>query len=172
MHSRARTESFEQPASQADLGVRRGWLGSCAQALWTTTRNELSIMPAKPSIILVGFKPENKIVPENLKDFLTKALESATRDVEGAGYELTIIDPVPYLEKGLQNLVDYFSQQRPEGVCVGFGVRAQPEHTFVFEQLIEAVRRGSPGAKIMFNTNPGSTLEAIQRWLPLEGKGT
>ena len=127
-------------------------------------------MPLKPSIVLVGFKPENKIVPDNLKDFLIKALEGATRDVEGAGYDLAIIDPVPYLEKGLQHLTDYFSQQRPVGVVVGFGVRAQPEHTFIFEQLVEAVRHGSPEAKLMFNTNPGSTLEAIQRWLPVHGE--
>ncbi|KAK9836822.1 hypothetical protein WJX74_008973 [Apatococcus lobatus] len=126
-------------------------------------------MPTKPSIILVGFMPENKIVPDNLKDFLIKALEGATQDVEGAGYGLTIIDPVPYLEKGLHSLIAYFSEQRPAGVVVGFGVRAQPEHTFTFEQLVEAVRRGSPEAKLMFNTNPGSTLEAIQRWLPLNG---
>ena len=33
-----------------------------------------------------------------------------------------------------------------------------------FERLVNAVHESAPRAKICFNTNPGDTAEAIQRW--------
>ncbi|KAK9864255.1 hypothetical protein WJX84_009721 [Apatococcus fuscideae] len=81
------------------------------------------------------------------------------------------MDPAPHLEKG-RNLEKYFASKKPAGVVVGFGVRGHPEHTYLFEQLVKAVRAGAPKAVLMFNTSPDTTLEALKRWLPVPGGST
>ncbi|HEY5258374.1 MAG TPA: hypothetical protein VIJ12_08345 [Candidatus Baltobacteraceae bacterium] len=50
-------------------------------------------------------------------------------------------------------------------VLIGAGVRNIPAHFLLFERLINIVHSQAPDAKICFNTNPGDTVEAIQRWI-------
>jgi hypothetical protein len=47
------------------------------------------------------------------------------------------------------------------------GIRCSARHLVLFERLVNAIHSGAPRAKICFNTNPGDSLEAIQRWVPL-----
>jgi hypothetical protein len=35
----------------------------------------------------------------------------------------------------------------------------------LFERLLNLVHARAPGAKICFNSNPGDTAEAVQRWV-------
>ncbi len=57
-------------------------------------------------------------------------------------------------------------EQEPyDCVVIGAGVRTFPEHFLLFEKLINAVHKSAPTAKICFNTRPGDTAAAVQRWL-------
>jgi hypothetical protein len=47
---------------------------------------------------------------------------------------------------------------------IGAGIRALPEHTLLFERIINAVYQHAPAARLCFNTNPNDTVEAVQRW--------
>jgi hypothetical protein len=44
-------------------------------------------------------------------------------------------------------------------------VRAVPRNLLLFEKLLNVVHAHAPQAKLCFNTNPGDTAEAVQRWL-------
>lgn len=61
------------------------------------------------------------------------------------------------LEKKLQ-------QQQYDSVLIGAGIRV-PAHNFhLFEQLLNVVHLHAAGAHICFNTNPGDTIAAVERW--------
>jgi len=50
-------------------------------------------------------------------------------------------------------------------ILIGAGIRALPQHTSLFETIINAVHQNAPSAKLCFNTNPSDTVEAVQRWV-------
>lgn len=50
-------------------------------------------------------------------------------------------------------------------ILIGAGIRALPQHTLVFERIMNAVHQYAPAAKLCFNTNPNDTVEAVQRWI-------
>jgi hypothetical protein len=56
-------------------------------------------------------------------------------------------------------------QQRFDCVLIGAGVRTNPSHLMLFEQLINVVHEHAPQAKLCFNRLPGDIAEAVKRWL-------
>ncbi len=57
------------------------------------------------------------------------------------------------------------SQRTFDGILIGAGIRALPQHTLLFETIINAVHQHAPTAKLCFNSNPTDTVEAVQRWV-------
>lgn len=56
--------------------------------------------------------------------------------------------------------------QRPfDCILIGAGIRGLPQHTRLFEQVINAVHEHAPAAKLCFNTNPNDIAEAVLRWI-------
>ncbi|GLW11444.1 hypothetical protein Misp01_65720 [Microtetraspora sp. NBRC 13810] len=56
--------------------------------------------------------------------------------------------------------------QGPFGVVmIGGGVRMSPEHTLLFERLINVLVATTPGIRFCFNTSPETTIDAIRRWI-------
>jgi len=45
-------------------------------------------------------------------------------------------------------------------ILIGAGIRALPQHTLLFERIINAVHQHAPSAKLCFNTNPNDTVDA------------
>ena len=56
------------------------------------------------------------------------------------------------------------SHPKVDGVVIGGGIRIANSMVAWLEQLIDGVRTAAPQARIIFNTMPGDTVEAIQRW--------
>jgi hypothetical protein len=50
-------------------------------------------------------------------------------------------------------------------VVVGGGLRMPPRSLVLFEQVVNAVHKGAPGARIAFNTRPEDTADAAARQL-------
>ena len=50
-------------------------------------------------------------------------------------------------------------------VVVGGGVRLPPRNLQLFEVVINAIRKASPGTAIAFNTRPDDSADAAARWL-------
>ena len=48
---------------------------------------------------------------------------------------------------------------------IGGGVRMAPEHTLLFERLINVLVTTTPGIRFCFNTTPEATVDAIRRWI-------
>ncbi len=56
-------------------------------------------------------------------------------------------------------------RKRFDCVLIGAGVRTNPSHFMLFEQLINAVHEHAPQAKLCFNQLPSDIAEAVKRWL-------
>ncbi|MEV6214293.1 hypothetical protein [Nocardia sp. NPDC051833] len=48
---------------------------------------------------------------------------------------------------------------------IGAGVRMAPEHTLLFERLINVAAELAPGIRFCFNTSPETTIDALRRWV-------
>ncbi|MFE6919456.1 hypothetical protein ACFVAV_00270 [Nocardia sp. NPDC057663] len=48
---------------------------------------------------------------------------------------------------------------------IGAGVRMAPEHTLLFERLINVASELVPGIRFCFNTSPETTIDALRRWV-------
>ncbi|WP_285664729.1 hypothetical protein [Actinorhabdospora filicis] len=46
---------------------------------------------------------------------------------------------------------------------IGAGVRMAPEHTALFERLVNTLTEVHPGIRLYFNTSPESTVDAFRR---------
>lgn len=57
------------------------------------------------------------------------------------------------------------SQHSFDGILIGAGIRALPQHTLLFETIINVVHQHAPAARLCFNSNPNDTVEAVQRWV-------
>jgi hypothetical protein len=61
---------------------------------------------------------------------------------------------------------DRLSRENFDCIMIGAGVRLVPQHTVLFEKIINAVhQKAPPSSKICFNTNPGDSAEAVLRWV-------
>lgn len=55
-------------------------------------------------------------------------------------------------------------------ICIGFGVRGNPDLTPQFEELINYAKNAAPAARLTFTSTPTGHLETFKRWFPHVGK--
>jgi hypothetical protein len=55
-------------------------------------------------------------------------------------------------------------QQNFNTVLIGAGIRVPEKNFSLFEKLINVIHEHATNAKICFNTNPGDTIQAVERW--------
>ncbi|WP_445396100.1 hypothetical protein ACSMX9_21390 [Streptomyces sp. LE64] len=48
---------------------------------------------------------------------------------------------------------------------IGGGVRMMPEHTVLFERLVNVLVEAAPGIRFCFTTSPENTVEVLGRWV-------
>jgi hypothetical protein len=52
-----------------------------------------------------------------------------------------------------------------EVAMIGAGVRMAPEHTLLFERIVNVLNEIQPGIRFSFNTSPETTIDALRRWV-------
>ena len=124
-------------------------------------------MSAKKSVLIIGLEPtlvDYAAFPGMDAAKVLAGLEAVTGRLQGLGYDvqLCLIDLGATAE-------DVVKAQLARGsfdcIVIGAGVRTGPSHFILFERLINMVHRHAPQASLCFNTNPGDTVEAVQRWI-------
>lgn len=123
-------------------------------------------MNTKTRVVLVGWNP--KVVdyskwPGLTPDKLAAMLEADRSKLNDLGYDANLLF-IDDAETAFDVVKVRLHQENYDCVLIGAGVRTDDEHFIVFERLVNAVHESAPTAKICFNTNPGDTAEAVQRW--------
>jgi len=123
---------------------------------------------AMKKVLILGIDP--KLINVNLAntsgwdaDKVKAVAQEANNKLTKLGYEVQncLVD----LGKTAESVVlDRLSRDNFDCVMIGAGVRILPQHTFLFEKIINAVHQKAPASsKICFNTNPGDSAEAVLR---------
>jgi hypothetical protein len=125
---------------------------------------------AKKKVLLIGIDP--KFIDPNLStatgwdaNRVRAAAQDTNKRLMDLGYEVQgcLID----LGETAESVVsDTLSREKFNCIMVGAGIRALPQHTLLFEKIINTIHQKAPSSsKICFNTNPGDTVEAVLRWM-------
>jgi hypothetical protein len=125
---------------------------------------------AKKKVLLIGINP--KLIDPNLStatgwdaNRVRAAAQDANKRLVELGYELQscLLDPRGTDESAVS---DALSKEKFDCIMVGAGIRALPQHTILFEKIINTIHEKAPSSsKTCFNTNPDDTVEAILRWI-------
>jgi hypothetical protein len=125
---------------------------------------------AKKKVLLIGIDP--KLIDPNLStatgwdaNRVRAAAQDTNKRLMDLGYEVQgcLVD----LGETAESVVsDTLSREKFDCIMVGAGIRALPQHTLLFEKIINTIHQKAPSSsKICFNTNPGDTVEAVLRWM-------
>jgi hypothetical protein len=125
---------------------------------------------AKKKVLLIGIDP--KLIDFSKTTFtewdanrILAAAQDASKRLMDLGYEVQscLVD----LGETAESVVsDILSRERFDCIMIGAGVRALPQHTHLFEKIINTIhQKAPPSSKICFNTNPSDTVEAVLRWM-------
>ena len=133
----------------------------------TTQQHQIDIMK---KILIIGMNPNtidftNPELPKGLTiDIIEKGSKATLEKLISMGYdaELFLIDTGT---TDLSNLAKQLKENNYDGVVVGNGIRGIKANFILFEQIINVVHSNSIKSKIIFNTLPTDTDEAIKRWL-------
>jgi hypothetical protein len=109
---------------------------------------------------LVNFSPTRGLNADTVK----AAGNDASARLSEMGYEVhqCLLDPATSDESAALTAL---SQNTFDCIMIGAGLRAVPEHTVLFERVINAIHLHAPSAKLCFNTHPSDTVDAVLRWL-------
>ncbi|MFD9032710.1 hypothetical protein ACFVZW_16400 [Streptomyces sp. NPDC059567] len=96
---------------------------------------------------------------------LTARIAAGNAALREAGFDVVtcLVDPSPDdAEAAVRGLL----KDEDFGLAmIGGGVRMMPEHTLLFERLVNVLIEAVPGIRLCFNTSPETTVDALRRWL-------
>jgi hypothetical protein len=96
---------------------------------------------------------------------MTARIDAGDAALRAAGFDF-VACRVPATPDDAEAVVRDCASSRPFGVVmIGAGVRMAPEHTELFERLVNVINEVAPGISFCFNTSPESTIEALRRWV-------
>jgi hypothetical protein len=119
-------------------------------------------------VLLIGIDP--KLIDPNLStatgwdaNRVRAAAQDTNKRLMDLGYEVQgcLVD----LGETAESVVsDTLSREKFDYIMVGAGVRMLPQHTVMFEKIVNTIhQKAPPSSKICFNTNPADTVEAVLR---------
>jgi hypothetical protein len=119
-----------------------------------------------PAVLALGLDPavvDSKsmagLSPDVVRAFIDSELERTRElgyDVDGCLVDLG--------ETAEVVLTRYLRGRSYDCVMIGAGLGA-PDHLLLFERLLNVVHALAPRARICFNSKPGDSAEAVQRWV-------
>lgn len=126
-------------------------------------------LPAGTKVLSIGLHPsalDYGRMPDGVDEaVLTARIEAAHTALREAGF-----DTVPCLigvsPDSAEAAVRERLREHTFGLAmIGGGVRMLPEHTLLFERLVNVLTEEAPGIRLCFNTSPEDTVEALRRWV-------
>jgi hypothetical protein len=121
-------------------------------------------------VLLLGYDPatvdfsDPALPPGMTAEKVHAGMAVAMRQFAERGWEadLAMIRPD---ETAVPAVAAQLASKSYDCVVIGAGVRLPPRGLALFEAVINAVRKGAPGAAIAFNTRPDDSADAAARWL-------
>lgn len=126
--------------------------------------------PPNDRVLFIGLLPDalstEELAPFNMTvEQLAAQIERGWAAIQADGVvgELCGISKDP--DETEAELRKRFAEQSFGVAVIGGGVRLLPQHTILFERIVNVLIDLQPDIRLSFNTSPENTLEAIRRWL-------
>ncbi len=118
-------------------------------------------------VLLVGLRSASVDFakwPQLSVEKLEAAFQEVLADLRAAGFEAEwcLTDTGETAER---QLVEALTENTPDVVLIGAGVRTDPDLFLLFERMVNVVHREAPSSRIAFNTLPFDSVEAVRRWV-------
>ena len=119
----------------------------------------------RATVLLVGLDSSSVDFsrwPQITKEKLEAAFEEVRTRLSERGFRVhwCLTDDGATARKVLRAAIQ---ESRPDVVSIGAGVRADPEHLQLFEDLVNLTHELAPQARFAFNTDPLNTVRSVER---------
>ncbi|WP_054812521.1 hypothetical protein [Nocardia arizonensis] len=94
---------------------------------------------------------------------LTARVEVANAALQNTEFDVTTCMVHASPAEAETEIRDLLANQPFDLVMVGGAVRAFPEHTLLFERIVNVIIGAAPGIRFCFNTSPENSLDALRR---------
>jgi hypothetical protein len=118
------------------------------------------------SVLAIGIDPAfadasrlGCLSPDLVRSYIAAQLELLRK--RGYDVESYLLAPGAAAE---QVITGALAARKFDCVLIGAGLRVDPSQ-LLFEKIINVVHALAPAASICFNTRPGDSVEAVQRWV-------
>jgi len=95
---------------------------------------------------------------------LTVRIAAGEEALRAAGFDFVSCLLPAEPDAAEQRLRDCMTGRAFRAAMIGAGVRLAPEHTLLFERVVNVVNEMAPGVAFCFNTSPEDTINALRRW--------
>ncbi|KAI9104764.1 hypothetical protein DFS34DRAFT_589870 [Phlyctochytrium arcticum] len=120
---------------------------------------------SSPTVILIGLPYNHPKVPAEIQQRVKDGLAQVDTLFADTPINYTFIPVTP--ESKCADLKQTMQLKRPDAVVIGNGIRSNMELTAWMEELIEVIRKeGGEGCRLLFNTTPDTTVDAVKRAFP------
>ena len=142
-------------------------------------------MTSSPTILLLGLPPghqeitykisETDVVvrsggsaPAETQAIIKSQLDALPKQLRDVGVDATFLIVTPEdADSGFTKVRDALGSKSYDGVVIGNGVRTNMALTGWMERIIDVIHSCAPDAKMMFNTMPATSVDAVRRWFPI-----
>jgi hypothetical protein len=94
---------------------------------------------------------------------LTARIETGEGKLRAAGFDFVSCQIPAEPDEAEVKLRDCVGSGAFDVAMIGAGLRMVPEHTLLFERVVNVLRDISPGITFCFNTMPEDTVDALRR---------
>lgn len=122
---------------------------------------------AKRRVLAIGIEPayaDYSAFPQLTPELVRSYIEAQLLRLRDLGFEVTSC-LVDLGETAEASVAAALKDERFDCIVIGAGLREPKERLLLFEKVLNLVHRVAPDAAICFNTNPGDTVDAVQRWI-------
>ncbi|MGY0501308.1 hypothetical protein ACWZHB_22715 [Nocardia sp. FBN12] len=127
---------------------------------------------AQPNTVLsIGLHPnavDYSRYPQMDEATLTARIAAGETALRAAGFDIVSCQVPADPDAAEATLRECAASGQFRVAMIGAGVRMAPEHTLLFERLINVAGEIAPGIRFCFNTSPETTIDALRRWVQPE----
>ncbi|MBF6275345.1 MULTISPECIES: hypothetical protein [Nocardia] len=122
--------------------------------------------PARLRALTIGLDPralDYSRLPDLDEEQLTARVDAANAALRDTEFDITpcLVSASP--DEAEHEIRAVLATRSFDLVMVGGAVRAIPEHTLLFERVVNLLAEAAPGIRFCFNTSPETTLDALRR---------
>jgi hypothetical protein len=122
--------------------------------------------PARLRALTIGLHPralDYSRLPDLDEEQLTTRVDAANAALRDTEFDITpcLVSASP--DEAENDIRAVLATRSFDLVMVGGAVRAIPDHTLLFERVVNLLAEAAPGIRFCFNTSPETTLDALRR---------